>query len=208
MTSTVDESWDRILDWLARHAPATLKRIGPPAADADIAAAEEAVGAELPADLVAWWRRADGSASSWSHQRFGLLPGYAPCRIEHALDRRKVWWQIWHDQMLERGWLTEKDFTRAQANPAGTEAGMWLLAFLPIASSGGGADLFVDLRCGPRHGCVREFDKVSTDGEPRWGSVTAMLADIADALENHATIGGYDARPNEDGVLSWDLKVD
>ncbi|MEU9874069.1 MULTISPECIES: SMI1/KNR4 family protein [unclassified Actinomadura] len=203
MTSTVDESWDRILGWLTQHAPATLERIGPPAADADIAAAEEAVGARLPADLVAWWRLANGSASSWSHQRFDLLPGYCPFRIEHALDSRRVWWQVWHDQMIGEGLLTEEVFTKAQADPAGTEARMWLLAFLPIAGSGG-ADLFVDLRSGPRRGCVREFDRVSTDGEVRWGSVTAMLADIADALDNHGRIGGYEARPDEDGVLFWD----
>ncbi|WP_412515847.1 SMI1/KNR4 family protein [Actinomadura madurae] len=201
MTPTVDESWDRILDWLAQHAPATLDRISPPAADADIAAAEEAVGVELPADLAAWWRRANGSASIWSHEPFELLPGYAPCRIEHALASRKVWWQVWHDQLLEQGRVTEEHFAKAQADPAGTEAGTWLLAFLPIAGSGGGEDLFVDLRSGPRHGCVREFDKVSTDGEPRWDSVTAMLAD---ALENHSPIDGFDAWADEHGVLIWE----
>jgi cell wall assembly regulator SMI1 len=204
MTSTVDESWDRILDWLTQHAPATMDRIAPPATAADIAAAQEAVGVDLPTDLVAWWQRANGSASSWSHQRFNLLPIYRPCRIEHALNSRQVWWQVWHDQMIERGWLAEEDFTRAQSNPAGTEAGMWLSGFLPIASSGGGADLFVDLRSGPMYGCVREFDRVSTDGKPRWANVTTMLADIADALENHSPIDGSRAHLNHDGTLYWD----
>lgn len=51
---------------------------------------------------------------------------------------------------------------------------------------------------------VREFDKVSTDGEPRWDSVTAMLADIADALENHSPIDGFDAWADEHGVLIWE----
>jgi cell wall assembly regulator SMI1 len=204
MTSTVDESWDRILDWLAQHAPITLDRIAPPAAATDIAAAEEATGVDLPTELLAWWQRANGSMSNGSHQRFELVPRYCPCGIRDALSRRKVWWQVWHDQMIEREWLTETDFTRAQADSAGAEAGMWLPAFLPIADSGGGADLFVDLRSGPMHGCVREFDRVSTDGKPRWASVAVMLADVADALENQSTINGYRAWPGSDGALTWD----
>jgi cell wall assembly regulator SMI1 len=83
---------------------------------------------------------------------------------------------------------------------------MWLPGFLPIATDGGGADLFVDLRSGPEHGCVREFDKVYTDGNPRWANVTAMLADIADALANLSAIDGFHPRLDHDGTLHWEYR--
>jgi cell wall assembly regulator SMI1 len=203
--SSVDGSWERILAWLARESPATLERVGPPATTAEIDVAREAMGGHLPTDLVAWWRLANGSASSWSDQGFDLLPIYRPCRIDHALSSRDVWLHVWHDQAIEQGWLTEEILTQAEAKPAGTQAGTWLAGFLPIATSGAGADLFVDLRSGPMHGCVRVFDRVSTDGEPRWAGVAAMLADIADALENHDPIDDYHACLDHEGILYWEL---
>ncbi|TDB91242.1 SMI1/KNR4 family protein [Actinomadura sp. 7K534] len=205
MISTVDASWDRITAWLAQHAPATLERVGPPATDAEIDAVREVMGVDLPADLVAWWRRANGSASSWSGQELDLLPLYRPCRIDHALSSRDVWLHVWHDQAIEQGWVTREILTQAEAKPAGTQAGTWLKGFLPIASDGGGTDLFVDLRSGPMHGCVREFDKVSTDGEPRWANVAAMLAETADALENQSPIDDYRPCLDHDGILYWEM---
>ena len=51
----------------------------------------------------------------------------------------------------------------------------------------GGRYLFVDLRVGPLHGCVAEWDeKFSFDDAIHWPSITEMLSDIADAL-THGT---------------------
>ncbi len=50
--SSAGESVDRIERWLARHAPDTLARWQPPAARAEIAAVEEAVGMAFPSALV------------------------------------------------------------------------------------------------------------------------------------------------------------
>jgi hypothetical protein len=162
---------------------------------------------DLPADLVAWWRRANGSASSWSHQRFDLLPIYCPCRIEHALDRRQVWWQVWHDQMIERGWLAEETSPGLNPIPQAPRRGCGYRASCPSPAAAAGQTWFVDLRSGPMYGCVREFDRVSTDGKPRWANVTAMLADIAHALENHSPIDGSRAHLNHDGTLYWDRRI-
>jgi cell wall assembly regulator SMI1 len=211
MPPPVDESWDRILAWLNEHAPISAGRIGPPAEPEEISAAEEAAGVELPADLVAWWRRANGTTTRFSTEMVDLLPGYWPSTIEHALNDREILWKVWHDDMLDRGWLTEDHFARAHADPAGAHAGSWLSTWLPIMSSGGGQYLFVDLRSGPLHGCVREFDKVYTDGKPLWTSVAVMLADIAHALETNSVLkGGWPGRVHveEDGRLGWDLTWD
>ncbi|MEV4252305.1 SMI1/KNR4 family protein [Spirillospora sp. NPDC049652] len=189
---------------MTEYAPATLECIAAPATDEDITAVHDAVGVDLPVDLVAWWRRANGSIPGPRRRGYDLLPHFSPCSIEHALRSREIWWQVWHDQNLDQGWLTEEDFTWAQARPAGTRVGMWLRSFLPIATSSGGLDLFVDLRPGAEHGCVREFDRVGTDGRPRWAGVAAMLADIAQTLENQGPIDGLRPQLTDDDPLYWD----
>ncbi|MCP2343182.1 SMI1/KNR4 family protein [Actinomadura rupiterrae] len=207
MTAAVDESWDRIVAWLARHAPRSAELLGGPASAADLAEAQEAVGAELPGDLVHWWRRADGTTRPGRGRDLYLIPRFYPCSIQHALRSRRIWWQVWHDDTIERGWLAEEDFVGAQAGPAGSKAGMWLPGFLPIAGGVGGETLFVDLRTGPLHGCVREFDKVSTDLEPRWAGIADMLAEVADALENDTPLDGLRPHVPQDGVLYWDRGI-
>ncbi|MFC9973118.1 SMI1/KNR4 family protein [Spirillospora sp. NPDC127200] len=207
MPRPVDESWDRITAWLARHAPRAAARIGPPAGRAEIARAGAEVGVEPPPDLVAWWRRANGIAGPGQGPPFDLLPRHFPYTVEQALHSREIWLKVWRDDANERGWWAERDMAALQAAPAGTEAGMWLPGWLPIANSGGGQDLFVDLRPGPLHGCVREFDRVEADGKVLWGGVAAMLADLAQALESGSmTVGPYEVGVvvADDGALYWE----
>ncbi|MGI5163825.1 SMI1/KNR4 family protein [Spirillospora sp. CA-253888] len=195
MSRSVDESWDRITSWLAAHAPRAAARIGPPAGRAEIARAREAVGADLPPDLAAWWRRANGLTGSGPP--FDLLPGHFPYTVDQALRSREIWLEAWPDAAVERD----------VAAPAGAAAGMWLPGWLPVANSGGGRDLFVDLRPGPLHGCVRRFDRVAADGEALWDGVAAMLADVARGLETGAmAVAGHEAEVvvADDGALYWD----
>ncbi|MCD0445880.1 SMI1/KNR4 family protein [Glycomyces sp. A-F 0318] len=71
-------------------------------------------------------------------------------------------------------------------------------ATVPIGRDGGGDVLVVDLRDGERRGCVMEWlaeeGYVATD----WAGTGAMLADVADRLEDPAqtAIGEY-------GMLEW-----
>jgi cell wall assembly regulator SMI1 len=57
---TVEESWARIDDWLARHAPVSHSLLRPPASDADIENLRLKLGVSLPDDLVASLRCHDG----------------------------------------------------------------------------------------------------------------------------------------------------
>lgn len=71
-------AWGRIEAWLQAHAPASAALLRPPAGDADIAAAEAAMGVELPATLAAWYRIHDGvdenRAPSGAVRIAGILP--------------------------------------------------------------------------------------------------------------------------------------
>ncbi|XVU29567.1 SMI1/KNR4 family protein [Actinoplanes sp. CA-054009] len=180
------EPWERVVEWLRRHCPADADEVGPPAGEADLAAAERAVGVALPADLVAWWRSADGVGHG-----FRLLPGFAPYSVRDALASRRTWLEV--------------SAPSGDSGAAGSAChGVWLPRWLPVAGNGSGDDLFVDLRAGAAFGCVGRFDhEVWEYDGPRWPGVTAMLAEVAEALTAGRTIGYW--RPRVvDGRFSWE----
>jgi cell wall assembly regulator SMI1 len=72
MTTPISESWTRIENWLAEHAPATYAAPVPPPDPADMAAAERVIGRPLLKPLVTSLSRHDGLLD----QRFSLLPGF------------------------------------------------------------------------------------------------------------------------------------
>ncbi|MFC8933840.1 hypothetical protein ACFT1A_17345 [Rhodococcus sp. NPDC057135] len=52
--------------------------------------------------------------------------------------------------------------------------------------------MFVDTGPGDLYGCVTEFDNFAADDAgPRWVSLSAMLADLADSLETGSTFDEY-----------------
>ena len=92
MTELVDAAWDRIVAWLAEHAPATAACLNPPASDAAIADAERVLGQPFPADLVRWWQRADGARVLIGQANL-FPPRYLPSGPEYMLGE----WQVWQD---------------------------------------------------------------------------------------------------------------
>ncbi|WP_374223735.1 SMI1/KNR4 family protein [Micromonospora sp. M61] len=64
----------------------------PPASEADLVAAQEAVGRPLPPDLRAWWLYADGAHSGLQVDGGWLIPpGFVPYPIGEALEGRRLW---------------------------------------------------------------------------------------------------------------------
>lgn len=53
-------SWTAIDAWVAENSPTLRAAFRPPSSARDLAAAEEAIGYPLLADLAAWWRRFGG----------------------------------------------------------------------------------------------------------------------------------------------------
>jgi cell wall assembly regulator SMI1 len=177
-TSSVNEAWDRILAWLEVHAPATALCVNPPATAEEIAAVEHAAGGELPPDLAAWWHRTNGMRSRPDSGQL-LPPSYLPYTIEESLGSHRLWLEVAAETSDPR--FTEEDLRK----PAGSAALQFSPAFLPIARNGSGDDLFVDLRSGPRRGCVTEYNhEQGALSGPCWPDIAAMLADVANGLEH------------------------
>jgi cell wall assembly regulator SMI1 len=170
----VEESWTRIVAWLTETAPATAAQIGPPASAEQVAEVERVVGRPLPADLTAWWRLAGGLDRDAMDP---LIPAtHIPLTIADSLEIRRFWLNL-HLRLGES----------IADGEAGEPSRGFQSTFVPISTDCGGRYLFVDLRDGPLHGCVAEWDdKFSFDDAIHWPSVTDMLSDIADAL-THGT---------------------
>lgn len=72
-----------------------------------------------------------------------------------------------------------------------------------------GNDLFVDLRPGPAHGCVRRFlNDAGASDVTLWDGVAEMLAEVANALVQGDLIDGHRIWVDDDGALWWDRDAD
>ncbi|GHH49624.1 SMI1/KNR4 family protein [Lentzea cavernae] len=177
-------SWSRADTWLRSHTPELHAKFLPPATPADLAAAEEVVGAPLPAGLTAWWAECGGLANV---NYTPIIPEfYSPLGVGQALEVRKMMMEIRRDVAVAPE-IADVDAHEASklAEPAGSPIGdLWLPLFVPVAVDASGTYLFADLREGPLRGCVTQFDEVEgADEEPLWESVDAMLQAVVEWLE-------------------------
>jgi cell wall assembly regulator SMI1 len=173
MTDSVDVLVERIFGWLRKHAPATAATVNPPASPDALDAAEREVGAAFPEDVRRWYALADGM--QWTSPWKGtLIPAFfRPYPLAQALDIRRMMLDV----------AAQFPLDEPVSEVAGDSSEIWQPLFLPIAADTGSVTLFVDLRDGELRGCVMEFDKVHAgEAPPNWDSVSAMLADVADAL--------------------------
>jgi cell wall assembly regulator SMI1 len=210
MADPVADSWQRIVRWLNAHAPATAAQVRGPGDPALVDALERDVGVALPADLRAWWARTDGFQRGAVE---ALLPHmHVPLPVADAREDRRTWLRI------EAG-VAHED-SAGEDELAGSFSHRFRPVFVPISTDNCGQLLFVDLRPGPRHGCVCEWDH--EEGflkPPHWPGVAAMLAETADALatggpaltEHHERLratghrreGRAWASVTADGELEW-----
>ncbi len=199
------ESWSRIDRWLTANTPATAAQVNPPATAEEAAALETAIGRALPEELTQWLRQANGM-----DERAMLLPqSYAPLSVEGVLACWKICVGIAPGP-------DDSDVRDALGKPAGSGSFHFLDTFVPVGRDIMGYALIVDLRNGPRHGCVMEWDSVhGADNPPLWSGVGAMLTDVAEALEHSTPAGagvmqhygtpssGHVAVITDDGELEW-----
>lgn len=190
MTEPVSASWERIEEWCGRNDITHVLR--PPAAEADIAAAQAQVGLGFPSDVVESLRRHDGTptrpTSFLVPERWVLLP----------LDRTVEEWRSRTEQLAERQAAEideisdedDEDWSDVEEGEEDNHWG-WNPAWLPIALDDTGCTLVVELRPGDRFGAVGYLDPQSIprfDGVDTFPSTAALLAHTADALHGNGTM--------------------
>jgi cell wall assembly regulator SMI1 len=197
VSTDIDDVWERITDWLTRHAPVTHGALNAPASADELAAAEQELGFELPAQLRAWWLCNDGVQSGFDGQ---VLPGYMPYSVGEMRKSRRGRLEV--EERAGDAELAED----SRRELAGGMAWSFLPEFIPIAWNGSGDDLVVDLRHGPLRGCVKEYShEEGALHPPLWTSLAAMLADVARALETGSEICDDFMPVVQDGVLDWEV---
>lgn len=175
----VIEHWNRILAWLAEHAP-TTRAVLRPGSDARL-------DLEVPAELTQWWA-AFGGTQELSFAEI-LPPFYTPVGPDRAI------------RLRERN---RAHFTTDLDSEAGALTQGFHPDWLPIAFDGLGDVLAVDLRPGALHGCVVEWDRERHEMvKPEWTSVEEMFGQVATALENRSRLGHCQPVVNSAGELSW-----
>lgn len=203
---SVEESWHRIVTWLTVHAPETSAGIRPPAGEEALSGAEAAFPRPWPDDLRQWYRLHNGASSQELFT--GVLPGYAELLSLQQMPAASRDYEQIFDEAADEYDGSFDDAAALEQSPAGKTAWRFLPSWVPIAEDGTACTMFVDCRAGERYGCVTLFDREEADtGGPVWASVEAMLTDIADALEDRGSCGGWHPRVN-DGVLEWEPAED
>lgn len=202
----VEESWHRIVSWLTVYAPQTAAGIRPPAGEETLISAEAAFARAWPADLRQWYRLHNGASSQ---QLFtGVVPGYAELLSLQRIPAASRDYVEVFDGLADEDDGSFGDVASLEQSSAGETAWRFLPSWVPIAEDGTACTMFVDCRAGERYGCVTLFEREDADtGGPLWISVEAMLADIAEALEDGRPCGGWQPRIN-DGVLEWEPAED
>ncbi len=171
------EHWNRILAWLAEHAPATRAVLRP--------RYDALPELRVPIDLQMWWSVHGGTEDD--HYAEILPPFYTPMGADRAFVLRDT--------------LTSK---LADASEAGARATGFHPEWLPIAFDGTGDVLAVDLRPGVLRGCVVEWDQERNEMvKPEWTSIVEMFEQVAMALETRSAVGHCFPEVNSSGELGW-----
>nr|WP_296769517.1 hypothetical protein [Rhodococcus sp. (in: high G+C Gram-positive bacteria)] len=171
-SGSVVEQWNRIATWLRSSMPDVT--ITPASADV-IDAANRETAVIWHDELRSFYGLINGfPQDNW----VSLLPGHELFDLDRLIEERRIELEVWGEMDAEMG------VTPDRGSPAGTPLGTFVPEFIPFAGMDGYL-LFVDNRRGPLYGCVTAFDKVDADqGGPLWISLSALLSDLADSLEN------------------------
>ncbi len=197
------DSWQRLLAWLAEHAPAELPRLQAPVDPPAVLARE--LGVALSPDAREFFAvQGGGLVQVLPFQRtLSTSEAVRDAQMRRDVQRSTERWvagQAWGPDLASQ----EQERSAQERAPAGGAYQQdWLDAFVPLSSDGSGDCFYVDCRGGPQSGCVGLFvhDDVGPPA-PVWSGVAAMLADAAEALEQRRPSAGWWPYVDE-GELGW-----
>jgi cell wall assembly regulator SMI1 len=188
-------AWRELLAELEQSAPGTRRAIRPPGQSAS--GAETRLPVPLNEELRSWFHL-HGGCDPWADgQIFPFNTAIdLPTAVEDTLRIRDIW------QATSGG---EEELRQLARRQAGTTARTWLDSYVAISSDLMGDCLFVDLRPGVLHGCVRWWDKVGADDDFNVvaTSITALLIGVTSSLRTNRPIGGWTPRLDH-GVIQWE----
>ncbi|MCK5754626.1 MAG: hypothetical protein KAH46_18190 [Mycobacterium sp.] len=200
---SVSEAWTDLLALLHEEAPRTAASLLPPPPPDTVASAEASTGLDWPRELIEYFSLHDG-CDEGADLPGQVLPAQDLFGVEAALVERAMMIEVWQgladaDPVLYAGGY---DALPVEYPEAGQSALAFLPQYIPVSGSDGYL-YFCDLRPGPRHGCIRSYDKYEADdGEPTWESITAMLVDLRQRIENRTSVDGWEPRV-VDGRIDW-----
>ncbi len=188
---TVEESWARIEDWLAEHAPVSRARLRPPAAPDEIAEAERRLGLTFHPELVASLRCHDGVEPGEGAPAFALNGRFSGVSV------------IVNNSLFLRGF--GEDFNDDYEGGGELDAYWrheWLL--LTDGVCGDAQDgLFLTCRAGDEYGRTGRYFNEDSPSFADWGSLREALSAFAESLERRLPIGGK-VPLAFDGALIWE----
>lgn len=200
MTASISESWTRIENWLAEHAPSTYAALAPPADPADIAALEHLIGRPLLRPLVTSLLRHDGLLD----RRCTLLPGsYRPMSARETAAE----WRLltgFHDKRTAEDEGDEVGYDFMKIGSSRVLYGHPQL--IPIARESGGGHLVLDHRPEVDRGRVHEAEAtagVMRGSHEAWASLPVLMEAIATSVETNQPLYDYTPTVDEEQRLHW-----
>jgi cell wall assembly regulator SMI1 len=189
----IEESWARVMAWLAANAPASYATLRPAALPAELDECERGLGMALPADLRRLLLVSNGAAefdAGGTYRRgAAFLPGghRLLSAAELAGDSRSLVDIVgeFGDEMVGYWWHPE-----------------WVLFGRHVAADG----MAIDQRSGPGQGAVGEFMHEDRTEFTMGASFGEYVAKLADSVENGTDFLYYRPRV-QDGGLGWDVIV-
>jgi cell wall assembly regulator SMI1 len=204
--------WSMMRAWIDENAPATsLEMSSAGSTAAEVAAAEATTGLVWTDELRTWFTLHSGVTLSHGSP---FLAGYYVPDLRTAIATRttalEIQSSVWADPDYGLGDETDDDDT--DRGDAGTGSFGFDPSFVIIGDAHARAEMVVDLRPGPLHGCVMAHeweDGGATRPDLGWPSIAAMLWDHLEALRGRpsARLLGADPVVSDAGHLEWTFGV-
>ncbi|MFF3015606.1 DUF4259 domain-containing protein [Streptomyces sp. NPDC057939] len=181
----VARSWARIDAWMRQHTPTSYALLAPPAAPADVEAAQETMGLRFPTDLVESLACHNG-ITQWAN----LLPDQPPMSVAGMVEHWQMCIEIAGD---------DPDLTQ----PDGDDEPWWHALWIPWAQSDGDSQI-IDMREGPGQGRLGSAAHDDTGHfDDGWPNLATYLTAVADAFDHGTGVDGKAPFLTSTGDLWW-----
>jgi cell wall assembly regulator SMI1 len=128
--------WNAIETKLAEIAPAILQQLQPAATDAELRRLQHLIGAELPADFLAFYKVHNGQQPDSA--------GLIECEELLSLERIEDEWMVWKD-LLDGGHFEGEPGPVTSEPEAGIRNDWWNARWIPVTYDGSGNHYCLDL---------------------------------------------------------------